>query len=80
MMRQIPIKHISESLPQAAQAISYERAGGQKWVVKSPKHLEAERTLRGKLGTASEAPQETTQSKEAFVQQKRNMAKKHTAT
>ena len=45
----ISMESISELLSQAAQAMSYDEAGGQQWVVKSREHFEAARASRGKL-------------------------------
>ena len=48
----VSIHDISLILPQATQATSSEIAGGQKFVVRSLEHSEADRPLRGHLGTA----------------------------
>ena len=51
-MGSLLVPDISEILRHAAQAIRYEKAGGQKCVVKLLEDFETERTLRGKLGPA----------------------------
>ena len=49
VMADMSMESISELLPQAAQATSFNEAGGQKWVVKSWKPFEAARASRGEL-------------------------------
>ena len=43
------MESISELLPQAAQAMSYDEAGGQKWVVKSRENFQVAQAVRGEL-------------------------------